>query len=265
VGARVRGSADALHDQEAQLDMAVDGMDRLETTPLAERAREAILSAILSERFDGDRLPSEDELGKMLNVSRTTIRTALHSLERDGIITRRRAVGTTINRHVGPDMLALQRLVGFDWLLREKGHEVRVDSSWLRGPAPAEFASKFRLEGGTDCCLLEKLYFAGDDLAIYVRDLVPWSEIGRDLDEEVPPSLFEFSTTYCGQPIDHAVVDLAPMVKHDDAGTKLQVEDGLPYMRLHERHFSSARTPIAFSIIDVDDRFIRFEVFRRER
>ncbi|MEA2270551.1 MAG: GntR family transcriptional regulator, partial [Solirubrobacteraceae bacterium] len=70
--------------------MAVDAMDRLETTPLAERAREAILSAILSERFDGDRLPSEDELGKMLNVSRTTIRTALHSLERDGIITRRR-------------------------------------------------------------------------------------------------------------------------------------------------------------------------------
>jgi hypothetical protein len=36
-------------------------------------------------------------------------------------------------------------------------------------------------------------------------------------------------------------------------------------MRLHERHFSSARTPIAFSVIDVDDRFIRFEVFRRER
>jgi GntR family transcriptional regulator len=198
--------------------MAVDAMDRLETTPLAERAREAILSAILSERFDGDRLPSEDELGKMLNVSRTTIRTALHSLERDGIITRRRAVGTT-----------------------------------------------FGLDPEADCCFLEKLYFADGDLAIYVRDLVPWAEISRDLDEEVPPSLFEFSTTYCGQAIDHAVVDLAPMVKHDDAGTKLQIEDGLPYMRLHERHFSSARTPIAFSVIDVDDRFIRFEVFRRQQ
>jgi GntR family transcriptional regulator len=249
----------------AQQKMAVEGMDRLETTPLAERAREAILSAILSERFDGDRLPSEDELGKMLNVSRTTIRTALHSLERDGIITRRRAVGTTINRHVGPDMLALQRLVGFDWLLREKGHKVKVDSSWSRGPAPAEFSTLFGLDADQDCCFLEKLYFADGDLAIYVRDLVPWAEIRRDLDDEVPPSLFEFSTAYCGQAIDHAVVDLAPMVKHDDAGTKLEIEDGLPYMRLNERHFSSARTPIAFSVIDVDDRFIRFEVFRRQQ
>ena len=73
----------------------------LENTPLAERARKAILDAILTGRFENDRLPSEDDLSKMLNVSRTTIRTALHSLEQDGIVTRRRAIGTTINRHVG--------------------------------------------------------------------------------------------------------------------------------------------------------------------
>jgi GntR family transcriptional regulator len=72
----------------------------------------------------------------MLNVSRTTIRTALHSLEQDGIVTRRRAIGTTINRHVGPATLALQRLVGFDWLLEEKGHKVSVDQSWERTVRP---------------------------------------------------------------------------------------------------------------------------------
>jgi hypothetical protein len=39
-------------------------------------------------------------------------------------------VGTTINRHAGPETLALQRIVGLDWLLREKGHEVEVDIGW---------------------------------------------------------------------------------------------------------------------------------------
>src|SRR3954470_14344308 len=124
-----------------------DDMDamltELENTPLAERARHAILKAILSGRFDDGRLPSEDELAKMLNVSRTTIRTALHSLEQDGIITRRRAVGTTVNQHVGPAVLALQRLIGFDRLLKEKGHEVTIDFQWSRGTPPADLAEIF--------------------------------------------------------------------------------------------------------------------------
>src|SRR3954468_20511794 len=128
------------------MDSDMDGMlTELENTPLAERARNVILKAILSGRFDDNRLPSEDELAKMLNVSRTTIRTALHSLEQDGIIPRRRAVGTTINRHVGPSTLALQRLIGFDWLLEEKGHKARIDVSWHRGPVPAELGAVFHL------------------------------------------------------------------------------------------------------------------------
>ena len=56
----------------------------------------------------------------MLNVSRTTVRTALQGLERDGVVTRRRAIGTIINPHVRPSSLALQRLIGFDGLLAER-------------------------------------------------------------------------------------------------------------------------------------------------
>src|SRR4029077_17068345 len=82
--------------------------------------RRAILDAIMDKRFE-DRLPAEDVLAEMLNVSRTTIRSALQSLEEQGIINRKRAVGTTINSHIRPSTLALQRLVGFDSLLREEG------------------------------------------------------------------------------------------------------------------------------------------------
>src|SRR5918998_6474268 len=109
-------------------------MAKTDNMPLAERARGLILQAILDKRFN-ERLPSEEALAEMLNVSRTTIRTALQGLEQDGIITRKRAVGTTINEHVRPTSLALHRLVGFDGLLRGKGHEVEVEGSWRRGAA----------------------------------------------------------------------------------------------------------------------------------
>ena len=83
---------------------------KLETSLLAERTRSVILQAILDNSFEG-KLPAEDDLARMLDVSRTTIRTALQGLERDGLITRQRAIGTTINRHVPPATLALQHLV----------------------------------------------------------------------------------------------------------------------------------------------------------
>lgn len=238
---------------------------QLENTPLADRAREAILKAILEKRFDTGRLPSEDELGRMLNVSRTTIRTALQGLERDGIITRRRAIGTRINRHVGPPTLALQRLVGFDWLLREKGHELKVDISWQRAAPPADLAEVFALAADTEYLMMEKLYFADGDPAIYVRDIVSWVELKREPDSQPPASLFEFSKLYLRNPIDHAVVELAPMVKRDADTTKLETDVGEPFMRLYERHYSRNGEPTAFSVIDADDDFIRFEVFRREQ
>jgi len=75
-------------------------------------------------------------------------------------------------------------------------------------------------------------------------------------------SLFEFSRRYCGAPIDHAVADIVPLVKHDQL-TKLELRRGQAFLRLHGVHYSSAGDVVAYSAIDVDDGYIRFEIFRR--
>jgi GntR family transcriptional regulator len=239
-------------------------LERLENRPLAVKVRDTILQAILDQSFDDGRLPSEDELATMLNVSRTTIRTALHSLEQDGIITRRRALGTTVNQHIRPDLVALQRLAGFDWLLREKGHDVEVDVTWSRCPITGELRELFGSEPTGECLLTEKLFFADGELAIYIRDLVPWEEISSPPRGKLSASLFEFSARHLRQAIDHAIVEIQPVVKRSDATTRLTLALGEPFARLHERHFSLDGRPIAYSVIDVDDKFIRFEVFRRQ-
>lgn len=236
---------------------------QLENTPLAERARSAILSAILEKRFER-RLPSEDDLALMLNVSRTTIRTALQRLEQDGIISRRRAIGTTINAHVAPANLALQRLVGFDRLLEEKGHDVDIDVQWERGSPSAEVAGIFGLSPDEDCCITRKDYFADGKLAIHIRDYVPWSQLNtKRLRDPIPPSMFDFSRRYFREPIDHAVVKIVPMVNKDKSTTELRLRRGEPFARLHETHYSTGGRPVAFSMIDEDPKYIQLEVFRR--
>jgi GntR family transcriptional regulator len=236
-------------------------IERLDNTSLTDRARTAILEAILDGRFSG-RLPPEDVLAEMLNVSRTTIRTALQTLEEHGVITRKRAVGTTINAHVRPSALALQRLVGFDGLLREKGYKVKVEVSWTRGKPPVDV---FPLDPDEDCLLTEKLFFAGKALAISIRDFVPWSNLRtQDIDDTLPPSLFEFSKKYWKTEVDHAIAEILAKTKDGESDTRLDIEECAAFTRLHETHYSSAGEPIAYSMIDVDNQFVTFEVFRRQ-
>jgi hypothetical protein len=52
------------------------------------------------------------------------------------------------------------------------------------------------------------------------------------------------------------------MVRKGPETTKLAVGDE-PFTRLHERHYNGRGELLAVSIIDVDNRFFHFEVFRR--
>lgn len=236
---------------------------RIENVPLTEQARTAILEAILDKRFD-ERLPSEEALAEMLNVSRTTIRTALQGLEQEGIITRKRAIGTTINAHVRPSTLALQRMVGFDGLLREKGHEVVADVTWDRAEPSPEFVETFSLDPGQSSLLTEKSYLADGKLAISVRDAMPWENLKDDgFDGDVPASIFEFSSRDWKVPVDHVVAEILPVVKRNKDTTRLPVERGEPFTRLLEYHYDRRGDLLAVSMVDVDTAFIHFEVFRR--
>jgi GntR family transcriptional regulator len=247
----------------ATLAEIVTSIGRLENAPLADRARSAILAAILAGEFT-KRLPPEEVLAEMINVSRTTIRSALQSLEQDGVVSRTRAVGTVINAHVRPSTLALQRLVGFDGLLREKGYDVRVEVEWHTGKPGDDFAAAFQLAADENYVLTEKRYYAAGKVAIAIRDALPCSNlISEQFEEPLPASLFEFSTRYCRRKVDHAVVEIVARVKDGSDGVLLDLAAGQPFTRLHESHYSSKGEPLAFSLIDNDNAYIRFEIFRR--
>lgn len=238
-------------------------VEQLDNRLLAARARAEILQAIFAGRFV-DKLPSEDKLAAMLNISRTTVRSALQTLERDGVVTRQRAIGTLINPHARPSSLALQRLAGFDWLLRERGHDVEVDVAREWGTPPVEISEGFHLQADQECCLIKKAYFADGTLALSVLDVVPRDVIAVDeLPKEIDPSLFAFSEQAFAAPIHHAVVTLVPQVKAG-ANSRLEIDDGVAFLRLLEIHYSARGKAMAYSVIDTDDRYISLEVVRTQ-
>lgn len=238
-------------------------VEQLDNRLLAARARAEILAAIFDGRFEG-KLPSEDKLAAMLNISRTTVRTALQSLERDGVVTRQRAIGTLINPHVRPSSLALQRLAGFDGLLEERGFEVEVDLTWNWAKPDEGLLAAFPLDPDEEYLMVEKAYRADGTLALSIIDVVPKSSLpSTGLPAEIDASLFAFSERVWPAPIHHAVVKLVPEVKNGD-NTQLEIDDGVPFLRLHEVHYSARGEALAYSSIAADDKYISLEVVRTQ-
>ena len=258
-----RELAGTTSDAGAAAAPAAAPVEQLDNRLLAARARAEILAAIFDGRFKR-KLPSEDKLAAMLNISRTTVRTALQSLERDGVVTRQRAIGTLINPHVRPSSLTLQRLAGFDGLLEERGFEVEVDLTWEWSKPDAGLLRSFPLQPDEEYLMVEKDYQADGTLALSILDAVPRSSLGTDeLPSEVDASLFAFSERAWKAPIHHAVVRLVPEVKNGP-NTRLEIDDGVPFLRLLEIHYSARGEALAYSVIAADDNYISLEVVRTQ-
>jgi DNA-binding GntR family transcriptional regulator len=234
----------------------------LQSAPLASRAREVILNAILNHEFD-DKLSSEGELAKALKVSRTTIRAAAQDLERDGVIKRQRAAGATINHHVGHEALALRGRVAFEWLLEQRGYQVDVRVTIRRHVTP-EGELDLPWDPGLACCVIETDYLAEGRVTIAIRDFVPWATIKLDnLPASPVTSVFEFTRRYCRNLIAHAVGRIVPLLSTNGV-TRLALPSSAPFVRLQETHYSARGEAIAWSQLDFDHSTFHLKMFRRQ-
>jgi GntR family transcriptional regulator len=239
-------------------EVKIDGPGELEFiggASRAHRARDALLRAILRHHFPEGRLPPEGELARRLGVSRTTVRTALHSLEAHGVLKRTPGQGTSVHERMSPSVVALHRLIGLGDLIREQGHEVSYLPSMttIDEPGP-EVVEALALEPGTECYEIQRVLFP---TASFVGELEFDDATGASSPFEIDGNLFV-------EPIDHAVVQLVPRAAGDELVEKLGLAPSQPCILLREVFYSESGTALGFSAIHVNDRFVRFELIRRK-
>src|SRR5882762_4704487 len=183
-------------------------VDSVGGTSLAHRARESILHSILERRFEDSRLPPENELADMLGVSRTTVRSALQSLEQHGVLTRSPRRGTQVHGRLSPSMVALQRLIGFTRLLEASGKP----AIWAINYIQADLFSE------------------------------------RPADDQLAQSPFDMGDLLVGGPVDHALVELVPCKATNAVVKRLGLKPSEPYILLKELHLSESGAVLGFSL-----------------
>lgn len=237
---------------------------------LTEQTTQALLEAILDRGFPNDRLPNEPDLASQMGVSRTTIRAALHTLDRLGVITRAPGRGTQLRPHIGRDSMMLHRLIGFQGMLEALYDDVRLEQSFEIKPSASDAARKaLGLGPDTPTVVNDKIYYASGRPAVHLLQEVPHEYVDNDLVNalvrgrriKAAPTIFEFSQFWPGREIDHSVVELVPSIvpKHD---FPLDMKPGAPYLSLNETHYNENNEPVAYAHEVVNDELVRMRLVR---
>lgn len=202
--------------------------------PRAERAQrlaDTLRERIAAGAFEDGVLADERTLAAELGASRNAVRQALGLLRDEGLITRRRGVGTTVVR---PKFAQLDRLTGLAEMLNGYGtvtNEVRVAE--VISDAPAAIIEQLKLPAGSTVVHLERVRtLDGRPLSLDSTYLTP--EIGRDVlnGDLVGRDVFAMIEETAGCLLGRCEVAVQAAVADLDTATLLEIAPGAALFRI---------------------------------
>lgn len=196
----------------------------------------------------GDRLPSERELAERLQVSRMTLRQALESLARRGLVTR--AVGRRGGTFVAEPKIErdLSALSGLTEELRRQGHRAGanvVSAEAIRAGRSA--AEALAVPEGARVYEIVRLRFSDGEPLALERSVLPASRFPGLLDHPLEGSLYEVLQDHFGERLTRAVERLEPVVADRHEASLLNVKPGAPLLAVERTAFGDDLTPLEWA------------------
>jgi GntR family transcriptional regulator len=212
---------------------------------IEERVAEAITAGDLQA---GDRLPPERELAGQLGVSRMTLRQALESLSRRGLLVRSRGRrgGTFIAQpKIERDMT---NLTGLTQQLRRQGH--RADAKVVtarRGGCGRRTAEALGLTPGDDVFEIMRLRLSDGDPLALERSLFPAERFPGLLDCPLEGSLYELLEERFGRRPVRATERFEPVLAVHAEAQALGVKAGAPLLLVERTAFDAGDIPVEYA------------------
>lgn len=227
-----------------------------------------LLADIRDGRFkDTDRLPTETELSAELGISRTQLRDALAILEQDGFISRRRGIGTVINRHVVDLNTRIDLEMEFGTMLRFAGYKSQAVLLGVEVKTNDEMiAEKLQVSLNTPILTVVKLMLADEKPAIFFIDYIAFSIIDdfsythADLEHNV----FHFLETFCHEEVAYDLTGVKPIIADSRLSEILHIAEGDPILYLNEQAYNIENQVVLYSQEYYADGILDHTIFRRK-
>lgn len=207
-------------------------------TPLYLQLKQYLLEKInTGEWKEGERIPTELELKNDLSLSRSTIRQALTEIEREGMIERRRGIGSTVcHKRIRPELM---KLTSFTEDMTSRGHvpgSRSIEINYVVPPLRVTDALDIAPEERVWCV---KRLRTADDSPLGIHDLYLPPDLTlspRDLSEM--QSFYHLLAERCNLKPAHATETLTAAGATKAEAALLQVVEGTPLLVVWRKTFS---------------------------
>ena len=195
-------------------------------------------------------LPPETEIANYFSISRTIIRDCLSILDREGFVSRKRGIGTIINRHVLSVAVRMDLEMEFMDIIRQAGYTPHADFiGWQIIPATDKIASKLKLQKNDKVFATYRTVYADDSPAIYCEDYIPEKLIrASNYDEELlKKPIFDFMNICCNQEVYMDMSEIYAICANDNIAKIMKVETGTCLLNLNEVGYSFTGQAVLYS------------------
>ena len=226
-------------------------LDRQSPIPLYYQIKEWLRGRILAgELTPGDMIPPEDALSEQLQVSRMTVRRALGDLANDGLLTRKRAVGTVVTSPRQEIPFFVNKLAGLTEDMGDKG--VSVESRVLtheRQQATYDISQRLSLRLHENVVLIRRLRSTNNMPLVIENTYHPLKRFPDLLDVDFTNrSIYAHLREQYGLVPDQAQDRFVAGVADEEEAELLEIENGAPVMRYERVAMDPAGEPIEFTI-----------------
>ena len=219
--------------------------------PLHQRAIERILVLMREERYGpGDQLPSENDLALDLGISRPTLREALLELQTQGVIERRRGVGTFLSAERPASLRpGIEVLKSFRTLSKAAGVEF-AQTSWQVESGVADEEVAVALDAKLRDPIVSVLMAAtasGTAAATFETFILPRYVDMDALTAYTGGSLLDFVVETKSPGLHLTNTELSAVAASGRFGERLDVPDGTPLLNLVEVFFDRSGQSVMYS------------------
>ena len=222
-------------------------IDHKSPVPLYVQAEELLRSIIADPQYaNGKLLPNEVDLAKQLAISRTTIRQALNKLVYEGLLIRKKGVGTKVSG--GAVSSRSNNWLSFSQEMKARGIPIKnfeLHISWVLPDEPV--AHFFEIAKNKKILKLERLRGKPEGPFVYfVSYFHP--RIGLTGDEDFKRPLYEILEK------DHLVIatlsqeEISAKAADKWIAAKLEIEQGSPILLRKRFVFDQGERPIEYNL-----------------
>jgi|GEM_PF-1026421 GntR family transcriptional regulator len=214
-------------------------------------------------KVDG-KLPSENDLAKEFNVSRSSIRTALASLAGEHIIIRKQGHGTRINGEFANSLASFNKTWEFTNLIRFNGKtpSIRAVSLLYRLPNSDE-VEKLQISYETQIVSIDRVFFADETPVIFSNNIVPTTDLKKEVTlHDANYAITDFIFNFSGQHLVYGMSEISAAMPAGNIAQNLKISIQTPLLKFSELFFRSDGKPLVIAHSWFDSKNIKLSIPR---